>query len=589
MNWITGRRDIEGENNMICTSCGREIPDNTIFCPFCGAPVSAQGSSQNQQGISGSDFNGGAGWNYGSVGNSGGQGGQGGYFTGGQFSGQGDHTGSYQNISGTDAAGSGGSDYNFTTSPGSNVHMQPGSESYSSEERSSAGRAGSTGEDSHRGSSSGQSRPGRRTDHSGSARNTHGPAGNRKKRRRRGRAGMIAAIVICLAVIAAVIVFFIIRGSRTETGASETQTDSTAGNSGAVQADSVLSDSTDSSATEAADEIQYVASLSEISTRTLSSLQQQAEKVYESEVSSNWGEGESLNKLEYLGDILQKANDPDSAGYHNRLYLVYLASIQDQFENEDGDSYNAENKVYWYIVWPDIRTDKDGSNTLDQDSYLVPTHRVEISSGLTDGEWGTKNWYYAGYSSLDNLYQDTVRLDSSSTYQDDVTDPGAEDAADSGSSEDSSDSGSTDDSDQDGSDASGSDSTEKTSDSRESGTDTDAGNNQDTGVESDNATTSEGSGSQALTGEVLPDSNTRWLTESDIEGLSVQELQSAINLIYARHGYRFNNESIRAHYETYDWYHPDVAPDDFDDDALLSETERHNLYLLQRRRNSMEQ
>lgn len=80
--------------------------------------------------------------------------------------------------------------------------------------------------------------------------------------------------------------------------------------------------------------------------------------------------------------------------------------------------------------------------------------------------------------------------------------------------------------------------------------------------------------------EILPFSSDRLITESDISGLDNQALQTAVNEIYARHGYRFKDPDILAYFEQYDWYHPSIDSSDFNND-VLSRTENENIKFLQ--------
>ena len=55
-------------------------------------------------------------------------------------------------------------------------------------------------------------------------------------------------------------------------------------------------------------------------------------------------------------------------------------------------------------------------------------------------------------------------------------------------------------------------------------------------------------------GFLLPFSNTRALTDNDLQNLSSEELRIARNEIYARHGRRFRDEALQAHFDAQSWY-----------------------------------
>lgn len=67
---------------------------------------------------------------------------------------------------------------------------------------------------------------------------------------------------------------------------------------------------------------------------------------------------------------------------------------------------------------------------------------------------------------------------------------------------------------------------------------------------------------------ILPDSSTKYLTKSDLYGLSKDELRKARNEIYARHGRMFNDQELQNYFMSRNWYYPSIAPEDFTDSML---------------------
>ena len=55
---------------------------------------------------------------------------------------------------------------------------------------------------------------------------------------------------------------------------------------------------------------------------------------------------------------------------------------------------------------------------------------------------------------------------------------------------------------------------------------------------------------------LIPDSRSRVLTEADIAGFSKDQIQLAINEIYAQKGYNFKTDSIRQYFSAFSWYYP---------------------------------
>ena len=79
---------------------------------------------------------------------------------------------------------------------------------------------------------------------------------------------------------------------------------------------------------------------------------------------------------------------------------------------------------------------------------------------------------------------------------------------------------------------------------------------------------------------ICPDSASRYLTESDLAGLSDWELLLARNEIYARHGRKFDDPDIRAYFESKSWYKGTVDPDDFNV-GVFNDYELKNIEFIQ--------
>ncbi|MGC4018127.1 MAG: YARHG domain-containing protein [Muricomes sp.] len=87
-----------------------------------------------------------------------------------------------------------------------------------------------------------------------------------------------------------------------------------------------------------------------------------------------------------------------------------------------------------------------------------------------------------------------------------------------------------------------------------------------------------------MTGDyVIPNSNTQVLTNADIAGLSLQELNYARNEIYARHGRKFDSKELQKYFESKTWYEGKYSGKDFDANysaGALSEIEKKNVEFL---------
>ena len=79
---------------------------------------------------------------------------------------------------------------------------------------------------------------------------------------------------------------------------------------------------------------------------------------------------------------------------------------------------------------------------------------------------------------------------------------------------------------------------------------------------------------------ILPESDTRYVEQDEIDQLTKNEVRLAINEIYARHGRIFENSELREYFESKDWYDGTIEPEDFDED-VLNQYEKANVKLLE--------
>lgn len=83
---------------------------------------------------------------------------------------------------------------------------------------------------------------------------------------------------------------------------------------------------------------------------------------------------------------------------------------------------------------------------------------------------------------------------------------------------------------------------------------------------------------------IIPYSDTQYLTESDLRGLSEWELKLARNEIYARHGRRFKDPALQEYFDAQSWYKGIYDPDDFDknhNDELSNLEKKNAEFILQ--------
>lgn len=90
----------------------------------------------------------------------------------------------------------------------------------------------------------------------------------------------------------------------------------------------------------------------------------------------------------------------------------------------------------------------------------------------------------------------------------------------------------------------------------------------------DSVSYSQGSGDYILDG-----SDSRYISEDEVQNLTSEEIRLAKNEIYARHGRIFDSEDLREYFESQSWYYGEIEPEDFDE-SVLNEYERANIDLL---------
>lgn len=275
----------------------------------------------------------------------------------------------------------------------------------------------------------------------------------------------------------------------------------------------------------------YIKTVSDISNESLEDMKEQAEDVYDTSVARNWSEYEQLEDFKYIGNyLLINKNSNSYGGDNNLFYLVFKVQVRNNY-SMDGQTYNKVNDIYWYICFYDLLVDNNGKTTVDLTNYRTPTDQFTVDSGIRDDFWitATKSWDYYGYPTLDELYKNVVTSNIEFYTVEDNT---AED-----------------------------------------------------NIDEDTESVKENDNNNREEGIVFPDSSEKVISTEDIKKLSDEEIRYAINEIYARHGYSFNDKELKAFYEKYNWYHASIKPDEFSVD-LFNSVEKKNIEALQQERDS---
>ena len=152
----------------------------------------------------------------------------------------------------------------------------------------------------------------------------------------------------------------------------------------------------------------YVTELSQITDESLASMQSQAEDEFKAYAADSIKQeyGESLQKMDYVGDYLLVKKQNDSYASNNILYLVYKITVKNTYTPDEGKSSSQVNTFYWYISYNDLLVKTDGTVTVDVMNNDTVGDTVTFEYEDKDG-YGT-SWYYYGYKSIDEMYNDVV-------------------------------------------------------------------------------------------------------------------------------------------------------------------------------------
>lgn len=86
---------------------------------------------------------------------------------------------------------------------------------------------------------------------------------------------------------------------------------------------------------------------------------------------------------------------------------------------------------------------------------------------------------------------------------------------------------------------------------------------------------------------ILPESDSRYLTDADVSGLTLQQLNYAKNEIYARHGRKFDSPELQKYFGSKSWYNGTINASDFKE-TVFNEYEKKNAEFLKQKEFAMQ-
>ena len=100
----------------------------------------------------------------------------------------------------------------------------------------------------------------------------------------------------------------------------------------------------------------------------------------------------------------------------------------------------------------------------------------------------------------------------------------------------------------------------------------------------DSQTTEDSQTVQNTEDYIFPNSSSVLLTDSEVSGISKDQLRIGRNEILARHGRRFNDQTLQQYFDSKSWYNGTISPDEFDAnlDSRLNDVERANIEIIKK-------
>lgn len=111
-------------------------------------------------------------------------------------------------------------------------------------------------------------------------------------------------------------------------------------------------------------------------------------------------------------------------------------------------------------------------------------------------------------------------------------------------------------------------------------------NSQSSASDNSNSQSSSNTNTNNNGGFIFPNSDSSYLSNAQVSALSDDDLQLAINEIYARRGRIFKDASLNAYFNSQSWYEGKYTPEEFEKNVKFNTYEQKNLQLLINERRS---
>ena len=153
----------------------------------------------------------------------------------------------------------------------------------------------------------------------------------------------------------------------------------------------------------------YAKCIDEIPEEMYAKMQKQAEDKIKSHT-SGWDGGNSLGKLEFIGNYMLTVKDGFNANPNNVIYYVFKmhANINGYSENDEAKEKKLNEEIYYtYVKFSDIIMLPDGTCSVDISAGEMANNSVRTTHGYYS--WGYFERYSVkGYTDLDSMFNDCV-------------------------------------------------------------------------------------------------------------------------------------------------------------------------------------
>ena len=274
------------------------------------------------------------------------------------------------------------------------------------------------------------------------------------------------------------------------------------------------------------------ASINQIPDETMALMKKTVEDGLTTRAAADWYDEISLDRMTYIGAYFLKAKPDSDADNENTIKLVYAIDTSIDRETDD-QSITGTYGFYYFGEFNNLTMNDDGTCNVDLGDCLIPDSNAILKTK-------SREYYFDGYEDYKTLFEKEVtayadKYDYESTVNETVK-PVEEDMT--------------------YKDNAKTDSKKASKKKKDSGSDD---------------------------GQIFPDSSTRYLTDAEVKKLSDSQIQTAINEIYARNGYKFQDQDIYNYFSQYSWYKPKTNSQD-DVKRRFSDIENKNVEMLQKYR-----